>query len=220
MNVLPKYPLYLPVFLRTGWSVSRKTNALVPKLLTQQQIQQLEAVEGHTTLRQCATLFYLAYTAAKTPGRIDSPLSKGPHSLIRQGAKLVESIKLGIHTLTFGSPITLYPDKSNPPEADKFSIAHFSHYNIILVVIWQPKSLSLVNTGGKTNIVTACDANFFRCLEELAKSVRKFYGKPVIVYDLGLTEEQKQRKIQTKRYDKRNLKSCRYAYCINMYSDI
>jgi hypothetical protein len=42
------------------------------------------------------------------------------------------------------------------------------------------------------NIVTACDANFFRCLKELAKSVRKFYGKPVIVYDLGLTELQKQ----------------------------
>ena len=42
------------------------------------------------------------------------------------------------------------------------------------------------------NIVTACDANFFRCLKELAKSVRKFYGRPVIVYDIGLTEQQKQ----------------------------
>jgi len=42
------------------------------------------------------------------------------------------------------------------------------------------------------NIVTACDAKFFRCLRELAKSVRKFYGKPVIVNDLGLTEHQKQ----------------------------
>jgi len=70
-------------------------------------------------------------------------------------------------------------------------IAHFGHYNIILVVIWQSNPLSLVNTGGKMNIVTACDANFFRCLKELAGSVRKFYGKPVIVYDLGLTEEQK-----------------------------
>jgi predicted O-methyltransferase YrrM len=70
MNVRPKYPQYLPVFLRTGWSVSRKINALVPKLLTEQQIQQLQAVEGHTTLRQCATLFYLAYTSVKTAGRI------------------------------------------------------------------------------------------------------------------------------------------------------
>ena len=42
------------------------------------------------------------------------------------------------------------------------------------------------------NIVTACDAAFFRCLKELAKSVRKFYGKPVIIYDLGLTQQQKQ----------------------------
>ena len=70
MNVRPKYPRYLPVFLRTGWSVSRKINTLVPKLLTEQQMQQLNAVEGHTTLRQCATLFYLAYTGAKTTGRI------------------------------------------------------------------------------------------------------------------------------------------------------
>ncbi|MDD5010600.1 MAG: putative nucleotide-diphospho-sugar transferase [Phycisphaerae bacterium] len=42
------------------------------------------------------------------------------------------------------------------------------------------------------NIVTACDSGFFFCLKELAKSVRKFYGKPVIVYDLGLTKEEKQ----------------------------
>ena len=70
MNVRPKYPLYLPVFLRTGWLVSRKINALVSKLLTEQQINQLETIEGHTNLRQCATLFYLAYTAAKTTGKI------------------------------------------------------------------------------------------------------------------------------------------------------
>ncbi len=70
MNVRPKYPKYLPVFLRPGWSVSRKINALVSKLLTEQQINQLESIEGHTNLRQCATLFYLAYTAAKNPGKI------------------------------------------------------------------------------------------------------------------------------------------------------
>jgi len=70
MNVRPKYPQYLPVFLRPGWSVSRKINALVSKLLTEQQINQIESVEGHTNLRQCATLFYLAYTATKTAGKI------------------------------------------------------------------------------------------------------------------------------------------------------
>ena len=42
------------------------------------------------------------------------------------------------------------------------------------------------------NIVTASDAGFFHCLKELACSVRKFYNKPIIVYDIGLTEEQKQ----------------------------
>ena len=41
------------------------------------------------------------------------------------------------------------------------------------------------------NIVTACDASFFHCLKELAESVRQFYNKPVILYDIGLTDEQK-----------------------------
>ena len=40
------------------------------------------------------------------------------------------------------------------------------------------------------NIVTSADSNFFHCLEGLAASVRKHYGKQVIVYDVGLTDEQ------------------------------
>ncbi|HBG78877.1 MAG TPA: DNA-protecting protein DprA [Phycisphaerales bacterium] len=35
------------------------------------------------------------------PGRVDSPLSKGPHSLIKQGARLVESVDDVIETLEF-----------------------------------------------------------------------------------------------------------------------
>lgn len=35
------------------------------------------------------------------PGRIDSPLSKGPHKLIKQGAKLVESVEDVIEALEF-----------------------------------------------------------------------------------------------------------------------
>lgn len=70
MNVRPKYPQYLPVFLRTGWSVSKKINALVQKLLTEQQMQLLQNVEGLTTLQQCDTLFYMAYTSVKRAGRI------------------------------------------------------------------------------------------------------------------------------------------------------
>ncbi len=41
------------------------------------------------------------------------------------------------------------------------------------------------------NIVTTADSKFAHCLKELAKSVRKYYGKPIIVYDLGLTENDK-----------------------------
>jgi len=39
------------------------------------------------------------------------------------------------------------------------------------------------------NIVTTADNEFFHCLEGLAESVIKYYGKQVIVYDVGLTEE-------------------------------
>jgi DNA processing protein len=35
------------------------------------------------------------------PGRIDSPLSKGPHSLIKQGAKLIESVEDVIEMLEY-----------------------------------------------------------------------------------------------------------------------
>ena len=42
------------------------------------------------------------------------------------------------------------------------------------------------------NIVTAADTGFFHCLKELASSVRKFYNRPLIVYDIGLTQQQKQ----------------------------
>ncbi len=42
------------------------------------------------------------------------------------------------------------------------------------------------------NIVTTGDSKFFHCIELLAKSVRKFYGKQAIVYDLGFSEEEKQ----------------------------
>ena len=41
------------------------------------------------------------------------------------------------------------------------------------------------------NIVTSADSNFFHCLQGLAESVRKHYGKQVICYDVGLTEEQR-----------------------------
>jgi hypothetical protein len=41
------------------------------------------------------------------------------------------------------------------------------------------------------NIVTSSDSNYFHCLEVLAESVRKHYGKRVIVYDVGLTEQQR-----------------------------
>lgn len=70
MKVYPKYPLYLPVFLRTGWKLSKKINELVFSLLSEQQIQQIKSIEGQFNLREGATLFYLAYISSKTDGMI------------------------------------------------------------------------------------------------------------------------------------------------------
>jgi hypothetical protein len=42
------------------------------------------------------------------------------------------------------------------------------------------------------NIVTTGDSKFFHCLELLAKNVKKTYSKELIIYDLGLTDEQKE----------------------------
>jgi hypothetical protein len=41
------------------------------------------------------------------------------------------------------------------------------------------------------NIVSSSDSGFFHCAVELAKSVRKHYGKPLILYDVGLTAQQR-----------------------------
>lgn len=41
------------------------------------------------------------------------------------------------------------------------------------------------------NIVTACDSKFFHCLQQLAASVKKLYNKQLIVYDIGLADEER-----------------------------
>ena len=41
------------------------------------------------------------------------------------------------------------------------------------------------------NVVTSSDSSFFHCLQGLAESVRRYYDKQLIVYDVGLTDEEK-----------------------------
>ena len=69
MNIHPKYPRWVPAQLRKGWSLSRKINKTVSERLTLEDIEKLNSVEGHTTRRQCALLFYFAYTHTG-PGQI------------------------------------------------------------------------------------------------------------------------------------------------------
>ena len=47
-------------------------------------------------------------------------------------------------------------------------------------------------SNSNMNIVTSSDSNFFHCLQGLAESVRTHYDKKVIVYDVGLTDEERQ----------------------------
>ena len=62
MDVHPKYPKWLPAQLRRGWKLSQDINKVYSSALADEMINLLSDVEGHTTPRQCATLFYFAYS--------------------------------------------------------------------------------------------------------------------------------------------------------------
>jgi predicted O-methyltransferase YrrM len=66
LNVHPKYPKWLPTQLRRGWKLSQNINKVFHTSLDDSQIQALFSLDGHITHRQCAVLFYFAYTL---PGR-------------------------------------------------------------------------------------------------------------------------------------------------------
>ena len=68
MDVHPKYPSWIPAPFRRGYFLSRKVNRTF-SVLSESEIEMLNSVEGHTTRRQCAVLFYFAYTQPG-PGRI------------------------------------------------------------------------------------------------------------------------------------------------------
>jgi MMP 1-O-methyltransferase len=62
LNVHPKYPKWLPTQLRRGWKLSQNINKVFHASLDESQIQALFSLDGHITHRQCAVLFYFAYT--------------------------------------------------------------------------------------------------------------------------------------------------------------
>lgn len=68
MDVHPKYPSWIPAPFRRGYFLSRRVNGIF-SVLNESEIEMLNSVEGHTTRRQCAVLFYFAYTQPG-PGRI------------------------------------------------------------------------------------------------------------------------------------------------------
>ncbi len=50
----------------------------------------------------------------------------------------------------------------------------------------------IIKTRRSMNIVTSSDSGFFHCLQVLAESVRRHYDKQLIVYDVGLTDGEKE----------------------------
>lgn len=62
LNIHPKYPKWLPTQLRRGWKLSQNINKVFHASLDDSQIQALFPLDGHITHRQCAVLFYFAYT--------------------------------------------------------------------------------------------------------------------------------------------------------------
>lgn len=62
VNVRPNSPRWLPAQLRKGWLLSRKINNLFCRTIDDSAAASLLAVEGHINARQCAILFYFAYS--------------------------------------------------------------------------------------------------------------------------------------------------------------
>jgi predicted O-methyltransferase YrrM len=69
IDIHPKYPSWLPAQLRNGWLLSCKINRMISDILKTSDLDKIDSVEGHITRRQCAVLFYYAYTQPG-PGRI------------------------------------------------------------------------------------------------------------------------------------------------------
>ncbi len=61
MDVHPKYPKWLPAFLRKGYSTGKNINQTFSSQLNDDEALLLLNTEGHITPRQCATLFYFAF---------------------------------------------------------------------------------------------------------------------------------------------------------------
>lgn len=78
------------------------------------------------------------------------------------------------------------------------------------------------------NVVTCADSKFFSCLVPLARSVQRAYGRDLIVYDLGLTKEQR-RELQAvyiaidvdpeyaELNSRRNVKTTHKPHCVEHY---
>jgi len=62
INVHPTFPRWLPAQLRKGWLLSRKINRLFCRIIDDSAAESLFAVEGQINARQCAILFYFAYS--------------------------------------------------------------------------------------------------------------------------------------------------------------
>jgi DNA processing protein len=115
------------------------------------------------------------------PGNVEMEQSKGPHWLIKQGAKLVESVEDVLDELKFQIPISkshTNPKSQIPMTERDYSVLSQDEQKIVSVLSLEPKHLDGISTETKLSIPLVSSTLM---MLEIKKIVRQLPGKMFVL---------------------------------------
>jgi len=107
------------------------------------------------------------------PGSINSPLSKGCHSLIRQGAKLVERASDILEELNMLTAADIPGAKSAAPHGNNTAEFEPEHLDLLEIIGWDPVTIDQVVTRTE---LTAKELSSMLLILELEETVKRLPG--------------------------------------------